>query len=306
MKQFFAAITLVFFVQLADAQGFVFDSVGVQHMTIGKVILKSDTWVIRVERGGGYDDFWPVNLPDKYAIAGQEVVFEGALGRIPMQARLVGTPVKLSMIRVLYRTTPRDDDKSGESIAKEKPINPDSVGYIEKQTGRILMVNDMYLIETTTVDAKGNEEVKRYVPDFLPDDFKMAGQQITFSAIILKHDPNVRMMGTPVKIKELMMEENTPFDAKQLQESVAPYYPFDSAGRLVETKAMVKLIADVYILEVTIDNQNNITRYIPAILPESFKKEGTIVMISGTIGKIPPNVRMMGTPLTLESIRLVE
>lgn len=301
MKTFFLAMFVSFCALQVQAQGYTFDSVGVQHMTIGKVAMKSDTWVIRVERAGGYDDFMPVNLPEKYAVAGQEVVFEGAIGRIPMQVRLVGTPVKLSMIRVLYRTQPRDTEQTGETISKEKYVDPDSVGYILKQTGKIVQISDVYLIETTVGD-----EVKRYVPDVLPEDFRIAGSTIVFSAVILKHDPNVRMMGTPVKIKELMMEENTPFDAEKLQEPVKDLYPFDSAGHIADVRATVKMIADVYVLEVVGDGNNGSTRYLPAMLPEDFKKENLVVIISGTVGKIPPNVRLMGTPLTLESIGVVE
>jgi hypothetical protein len=301
MKPFFLAFMLTVCACQLHAQGYAFDSIGVQHMTIGKVTLKSDTWVIRVERAGGYDDFMPVNLPEKYAIPGQEVVFEGALGRIPMNVRMIGTPVKLSMIRVLYRTQPQDNGSTGETISTEKTTDPDSVGFINKQTGKILLISDVYLIETTIGD-----EVKRYVPDFLPDDFKVAGSVITFSAVIVKHDPNVRMMGTPVKIKELMMEENTPFDANNIQEPLKELYPFDSVGHIANVRATVKVIADVFVLETVMDGNNNSTRYLPAILPDAFKKENLVVIISGTVGKIPPNVRLMGTPLTLESIGVGE
>lgn len=301
MKKLYTLIFVLFaLVAAGSGQSVAFDSIGVQPMTIGVVTVKADTWVIRVERPGGYDDYWPVNLPESYAIPGQEVVFTGARGRVPMNVRMVGTPVKLDMIRVLYRTQPKPD--SGEQVPKEeqpkpKPANPDSTGYIDHQHGKVIQLGEVWLIECMIGD-----EVKRFVPEYLPDDFKHNSSAITFSAIILKHDANVRMMGTPVRIKELMMEEEIPFNPEELQESVKDLYPFDSAGAIKNVVGVVKLIADVYVIEVT--ENNEMTRYVPAILPKEFQVEGKHIIISGTIGKIPANVRMMGAPLTLTEIRL--
>lgn len=298
MKRLYTLCALFLYMSAVSAQGFEFDSIGVQSITIGKITQKADTWVIRVDRAGGYDDYWPVNLPESYAIQGQEVVFEGARGRIPVNARLVGTPVKLHMIRVLYRTQPADAD--GETLPKEelptKTIDPDSTGYIDKQHGKIIQITDVYFIESVI-----NGEVKRYVPDYLPDDFKIAGSDITFSAVTLKYDPQVRMLGAPVRIKELMMEEQVAFDETLLQEQIKDMYPFDSVGYLQPVKGIVKLIADVYVIEVMVDG--HMTRYLPAILPKEFQQAEKAVIISGTIGKIPANARLMGTPLTLDEIK---
>lgn len=48
------------------------------------------------------------------------------------------------------------------------------------------------------------------------------------------------------------------------------------------------------------DNPNG--RYISAQLPEEYKKDGLEVKFSGVVGKIPPNARMLGTPLKITSI----
>lgn len=50
------------------------------------------------------------------------------------------------------------------------------------------------------------------------------------------------------------------------------------------------------------DNPNG--RYISQQLPDEFKKDGLPVVYSGWVGKIPPNVRMLGTPLKLKSIKV--
>lgn len=45
------------------------------------------------------------------------------------------------------------------------------------------------------------------------------------------------------------------------------------------------------------------TRYAPDRLPDEFKKDGVRVVFSGRVGRIDPNVRTWGIPLTLTSIR---
>lgn len=55
-------------------------------------------------------------------------------------------------------------------------------------------------------------------------------------------------------------------------------------------------------LVVIIPSDNPNQRYISSNLPEEYKKEGLKVTMSGDVGKIPPNVRMMGTPLKLKCI----
>lgn len=284
-----------------SAQTIQFDSIGVKSMEIGTVIIKNDTWVIKVEKPGVTQYYLPVNLPEQYCINNQDIVFEGAIGRIPVNVRLIGTPLKLSMVRNLYRTKP--EPGNGEQIPEEKPApktNPDSIGFISKSVGKVIVISDVYLIEQNV-----NGEVKRYIPDFLPDDFKVANTEITFSAIILKHDPSIRMMGTPIKIKEIMAESTEQFDENKLQEAVKELFPFDSIGFLPETKGVIKLIAGTFIIEVD-NGRNDMTRYLPVLLPDDFKKEGITVIISGTIGKIPANVRMVGTPITLATIGVVE
>ena len=46
------------------------------------------------------------------------------------------------------------------------------------------------------------------------------------------------------------------------------------------------------------------TRYAPDRLPDEFRKDGLRVIFSGRAGRIDPNVRTWGVPLTLTAIRL--
>ena len=46
------------------------------------------------------------------------------------------------------------------------------------------------------------------------------------------------------------------------------------------------------------------TRYAPDRLPDEFKKDGVRVVFSGRVGRVDPNVRAWGIPLTLTNIEI--
>jgi hypothetical protein len=48
------------------------------------------------------------------------------------------------------------------------------------------------------------------------------------------------------------------------------------------------------------------TRFLPSNLPDEFKRDGIRIIFSGEIGEIPPNVRLIGTPLHLKAIKQIE
>ncbi len=304
MKNGFTFLYLCFtFISGITAQQFEFDSINFKQMEIGQVILKADTWVIRVDRGASSEYYMPINLPDSYKNSGRDVVFEGAIGRIPVNVRLAGTPIKLSMIRVLYKTKPKEGN--GESIVTDSNSDLtsgfDSVGYIKNGYGKIILIGDVYLIE-----QNDDGEIKRLVPDFLPEGFKRENTEITFSAVVGKIPPNVRMMGTPVHIKELMMIESIDFDATKIQAPLKQYYPFEPAGYLEPVKGTIKKSeSDVYFIA-TDNGRNAITNYLPVILPDEFKKDGLAIIVSGSIGKIPENSQLIGVPLTIDEIKLMD
>lgn len=66
-------------------------------------------------------------------------------------------------------------------------------------------------------------------------------------------------------------------------------------------KATIQILGDGT-TTVLVPDDNKSGRYLSAQLPEEYKKEGLKVTFSGVVGKIPPNVRMMGTPLKLSCI----
>lgn len=76
---------------------------------------------------------------------------------------------------------------------------------------------------------------------------------------------------------------------------------FEWERKLDNVKGTVKVLenGETWTI-VPADNPNG--RYISQQLPEEFKKDGLKVTFFGWEGKIPPNVRMMGTPLKLSKI----
>ena len=68
-------------------------------------------------------------------------------------------------------------------------------------------------------------------------------------------------------------------------------------------KATVKILdnKETFVL---VPNDNLNGRYIAYNLPEEYKVEGLKVTITGDVGIIPPNVRMLGTPLKLKLIAI--
>ncbi len=302
MKPLLFVLLLISQISSLKAQSFQFDSVSFKNTEIGKVLKKGDSWIIRVNEGEHAKDYWPVNLTEKYEVEGQAVAFEGAVGRIPANVRLVGTPIRLTNIRTLSKAKVNEPGKEME--VSENKLNKnagfDSLDFVKNGIGTVILISDTYLIEQLQ-----NGETKRYYPDYLPEDFRQENLRITFSGVVGKPDPNVRMLGTPLKIKELTMTEEVHFDDKQIQAALMPFYPFDSVGYLPPSKGTIMLISDSYVIEVE-NGRNSTTRYLPAVLPHEFKVEGLAVIVSGTIGKIPPNVRLVGTPLKINEIKIAE
>ncbi len=75
-------------------------------------------------------------------------------------------------------------------------------------------------------------------------------------------------------------------------------YSYDRT--ITNAKAVIHFLNEETV--VIIPDSNSSQRYIAHKLPQEYKKEGLHVTITGDAGKIPPNVRMLGTPLKLKCI----
>ena len=71
MKTLYTFLFLILGFGAASAQSYVFDSVGVKSIEIGTVVIKNDTWVIKVDKANFTQYYLPVNLPEKYCINNQ-------------------------------------------------------------------------------------------------------------------------------------------------------------------------------------------------------------------------------------------
>lgn len=76
---------------------------------------------------------------------------------------------------------------------------------------------------------------------------------------------------------------------------------YEIARTIANVKGTVKILEDKETVVIVPDN-NATGRYISQQLPEEFKKDGLKITFSGDVGKIPPNFRMLGTPLKLKSV----
>ena len=79
-------------------------------------------------------------------------------------------------------------------------------------------------------------------------------------------------------------------------------FPYEKIGDLKEAKLQVKMLAeDSYVL---IDLKDDTKRYYAVNLPDVYKKNELNLICTGIIGKVPPNFRMIGTPLKLTEVKV--
>ncbi len=74
-------------------------------------------------------------------------------------------------------------------------------------------------------------------------------------------------------------------------------------GYVSNEKGTIQLISPKQDWYVIILGYDDMQRFLPTNLPDIFKKDGLKVIFSGKICEIPENVRLIGTPLLLTSIK---
>jgi hypothetical protein len=94
-----------------------------------------------------------------------------------------------------------------------------------------------------------------------------------------------------------MSEITAPFPMPYAEDEERP----ESLER--ETGSILHLSGDMWVI---VPDSDAGSRYQPRALPNEFKKDGLRVIFSGSVGEIPDNVRLYGTPLELTSIELLE
>lgn len=76
-------------------------------------------------------------------------------------------------------------------------------------------------------------------------------------------------------------------------------FPYEKVSELTKEKLQVRKMGDT---QFVLTNKTDTQRYFAYNLPDDYKTDGLNVICSGIVGKVPPNVRMMGTPLKLSFI----
>jgi hypothetical protein len=77
---------------------------------------------------------------------------------------------------------------------------------------------------------------------------------------------------------------------------------FEKVSSVKNLNVTVKVLSEKMTVLVPGTNANQ--RYLAAELPDELKKDGLHLTVDGDIGKIPPNVRMAGTPFRITCIKV--
>ncbi len=296
MKKLFTALYISAMALGLNAQNYTFEPAGEKGLTIARVTQKGETWVLREGIEGNYIDYVPMNLPEDMQQEGMDVVFEGVLGKIPANVRMMGKPIQLSSIKRLYRASNTATDAMDPATTKAK-ASPDSVIQLQDLEGVIRSAEGRWFI---FVKEKDSEQA--YLPDNLPDDFKVENLSVvvTGMARISRTDGSRRL-----RITDMIAYEEKKFDADAVQQPLKDLYPFEPVGSIDQKTGIIKKYSEnppLYVFE----TDNGTTRYLPAILPASFQQHNLPVIITGFYGSIPENVRLVGIPLEITTIEVVE
>ncbi len=81
-----------------------------------------------------------------------------------------------------------------------------------------------------------------------------------------------------------------------------PDFPYEKVRDMTQEKLIVKDLGnESFVLNTPGDDTK---RYFATKLPDVYKKDGLFLICTGIVGKVPPNFRMIGTPLKLKSVKV--
>lgn len=175
-------------------------------------------------------------------------------------------------------------------VAKSQDWHYENGGTISDLVGTVRMGENIPIIVSVA------DPGKVYCGYALREELRVNGLKIKVSGILGKIPPNVRMMCSPLKITEASIIDSS---SKKIVKSQDWGYEIDYM--VTNEKGTVKFLENQEIV-VIVPDKNPTGRYISNQLPEEYRKDGLKVTYSGDVGKIPPNFRMLGTPLRLKCI----
>jgi hypothetical protein len=81
-----------------------------------------------------------------------------------------------------------------------------------------------------------------------------------------------------------------------------PDFPYEKVRDMNQEKLTVKDLGNESFVLMTPGDDTK--RFFATNLPDIYKKDGLMLVCSGIIGKVPPNFRMIGTPLKLTTVKV--
>jgi hypothetical protein len=192
-------------------------------------------------------------------------------------------------------------------VQAQSPVaKVDSVGYLPETICRVSVIGGIY-----TLIPEDNKNM-RYAPVNMTTTYQKEEVLVRVSGVVGAIPPNVRMIGTPFFIRSIEFAESVTGGVKPSKPTtggVKPSKPTTggvkpSKDTAIEYSTAVKNVRgtvrhianDQYVIETT-DG-----RYLPDKLSKELKKEGMRVRFWGKVGKLPPNARLLGTPLQISKI----
>ncbi len=220
-------------------------------------------------------------MKDLYKVEGLKVIVSGNVLESPPNVRMASTPFVVTAIK-----------KQGKNVKPDRPVGVDA----KPNKKSLRDVKGVVTAKANTfVIAVGNTH---YLPgESLPKRYRQDGMKVLFSAKMGK-TPKGRPIGMPIEITKVTPDRGGKPAGTTSTKPNTPTKPninYNKTVKDVKGKMMKK--ANKWVIS------SGNTHYLPErALAKDYQVEGVQVVFSGKVGKIPPNVRMLGTPIKISAI----
>ncbi|MBK8470806.1 MAG: hypothetical protein IPL33_00535 [Sphingobacteriales bacterium] len=186
----------------------------------------------------------------------------------------------------------------------------DSIGFLPETICLVSKVAEAYLLV-----PQNEMSTQRYAPKNLSAEYQREGALVRVTGVIGAIPPNVRMIGTPFQIRSIELAEPVTGGIKPSRTDATGGVahgadPATDKGKVTNNANTIdyriplkeqggivrKMTGDQFVIEV------GSTRYLPDQLPDNLRVDGMRVRFSGKAGQLPPNARLLGTPLQISKI----
>jgi hypothetical protein len=157
-----------------------------------RVMAKANKFVLVSDKNKS-KHYLPDNLEKVYQKNGMRIVVSGDILKAPENARLIGTPLHITSVKVV-----KGGDKTAASNKADVVKNADGIEYTSSVTdvkGTIMAKAGKFVI-----DANGTHYA---AGETLPANYRKAGTKVIFSGEVGTIPDHIRMIGTPLKITNI-------------------------------------------------------------------------------------------------------